>query len=284
MPCTIVAEIGINHNGDLDRAKQLIRLAHFGGAQYVKFQKRMPELCVPRGQWEVERDTPWGTMPYIEYKRRMEFGKADYLELDRYCAQLGIGWFMSVWDLPSLDFAVSFKPDYIKIPSALITEEELVVRAAQAGVPLILSTGMSTPDEIRRAVDWAAGAPRLIIMHCHSAYPAPSEELNLRCIPQLQIDYPEAVIGYSGHEYGLEPTVWAVVLGAEMVERHICIRHDDWGTDQLSSVEGHAFERLVTHIRSAELALGDGHKIVWPSEQTAMLRLRPTVAQGVTDG
>jgi N-acetylneuraminate synthase len=278
MACTVVAELGINHQGDLRTAKQLISAAAHAGADLVKLQKRMPELCVPEGQRDVPKDTPWGRMSYLDYKRRMEFGKADYFEIDRYCAELGIGWFLSVWDLPSLEFALPFRPPYLKIPSALLTDEELVTGAAGAGVPLILSTGMSTTYQIRRAVDWAAGAPSLTLLHCHSAYPAPSAELNLRCIQQLRTDHPDATIGYSGHEYGLEPTVWAVVLGAEMVERHICLRHSDWGSDQLASVEVPAFGRLVTRIRSAEAALGDGHKRVWESEQTAMQRLRPNAA------
>lgn len=286
MPCTIIAEIGINHNGDLTTAKELIVAAKQAGADYVKFQKRLPELCVPDKQKDVPKQTPWGTMRYIDYKRHMEFGKADYFEIDRFCAEVGIRWFLSVWDVPSLEFALPFKPDFVKIPSALIVDEHLVKSATESGVPLILSTGMSTSNEIRRAVDWATGARGLILMHCHSAYPAPSEELNLRCVQQLALDYPEAAIGYSGHEFGLEPTVWAVVLGAVVVERHITLNRSMWGSDQLASIEPLGFQRLVRHIRSAEAALGDGHKIVWPSEQTAMKRLRPqsAFATGETDG
>jgi len=284
MPCQVVAEIGINHNGELNAALALIEAAARAGADYVKFQKRTPDLCVPVEQRDVPRETPWGTMPYIAYRYRMEFDKDDYAIIDAHCEVHGVKWFLSVWDRPSLDFALEWRPDYVKLPSALLTVESLVRAAAGAGVPLVLSTGMSTLDEIQRAVDWASAAPHLTIMHCHSAYPAPSEELNLRCIETLAKQYPHATVGYSGHEFGLEPTVWAVILGAQIVERHITINRSLWGSDQLASVEPLGFERMVGHIRSAERALGDGIKTVWPSEQTAMQRLRPQPAIASSGG
>lgn len=281
----LVAEAGVNHNASLDVACQLVTAAAQAGADYVKFQKRDPEACVPREQWDVERDTPWGRMTYIEYKRLMEFDEAAYEKIDRVAAEHGIGWFLSVWDTPSLVFALQWKAAYVKIPSALLTNAVLVGQAASAcagtaNPDLVLSTGMSTSEQIEEAVRvaYASGLKphELWLLHCHSAYPAPTRELNLRCIETLRRQYPGAHIGYSGHELGIATTEWAVVVGAEMVERHLTVDKTMWGSDQMASLEPLSFERLVRHVHSVRRALGDGVKVVHDSEKAAMQRLRPT--------
>jgi len=301
----VVAEIGINHNGDPALAEQLIVAAARAGADAVKLQKREPELAVPPEQWQVPRETPWGTMPYIEYKRRMELDLATLVQLQRVAKRCGIELFFSVWDMPSLQLVSKhFGPAYMKVPSAKLTDHGLVAAAAEwcgkAGSQLVLSTGMSTAEEIVDAVQVAytglhlgldQGGQRdplpLWVLHCHSAYPAPTAELNLQHVQTLQQQLvPESpgtvpiVVGYSGHEFGVSPTVWAVVLGARMVERHMTLDRTMWGTDQLASVEPLAFERMVRQIRSAEQALGDGVKVVWPSELPALQKLRGAPADG----
>lgn len=273
----VVAEVGINHNGSLDLALRLIDVAELAGADYVKFQKRTPELCVPDDQKDRPRETPWGTMPYLEYKKRIEFGEEEFDVIDDYCARLGIPWFLSVWDEPSVMFAAQYdSAPYIKIPSACITDAHLVRKVATTGRHVIFSTGMSTLDEVDVAesiVRQVAGEGRYTILHCHSAYPAPHDELNLRMIPELRERY-LARVGYSGHEYGLEPSVWAVVMGAEMIERHVTLSHDMWGSDHEASVEPLPLVQLVKRIRSAERAMGDGEDRVWESEKPARTRLR----------
>lgn len=282
---TLVAEGGLNHAGSLAVALRLVEAAAHAGADYIKWQKRTPELCVPREMWDVPKETPFGVLPYIDYRERMEFGAAEYQQIDSACAEHGIGWFMSVWDVPSLEFALQWDPPFVKVPSALLVNDELVAAAASSGVPLILSTGMSTAEQIEHAVQQAYQATELWLLHCHSAYPAPTRELNLRCIPALSARYPHAHIGYSGHEIGIATTTWAVVLGARMVERHLTVDRTMWGSDQLASLEPLAFERLVRHVRSAERAVGDGVKRVFESERSAMLRLRPeTTQEPVTAG
>ena len=295
MSVTVVAEIGINHNGSLDLAKQLIEKAAWAGADYVKFQKREPELAVPQDQWETRRQTPWGEVSYIDYKRKMEFDFDQLNELRRHAKLHSIGMFLSAWDLPSLEVARDFAFDMIKLPSAMLTNKLLVRAATQLAMKqpcdLVLSTGMSTAEEVADALLWVGeewGEPTegsincLWLLHCHSAYPAPTSELNLNLIPGLMIDAPELCspapvrIGYSGHEWGIDPTVWAVVMGAQMVERHITLDRTMWGTDQLASVEPLAFAEMVGKIRSFEKAAGDGEKIVWDSELPAREKLRGT--------
>lgn len=246
----IVAEAGINHNGDINIAKQLILTAKAAGCDYVKFQKRTPPLCVPKEQQNVIKQTPWGEMTYLEYKERVEFDEDQYSELFLYARSLNIEMFASVWDLPSVDFMSRFT-QIGKIPSALITNIPLLQEARRRFKTLIISTGMSTEEEIKNAYSY--GLPD-VVMHTNSSYPAPMEELNLRYITQLHNIFPKAEIGYSGHEYGLVGTFAAVVLGATWVERHITLDHNMWGSDQSSSIEPSGLFKLVRGIRDIEKA------------------------------
>lgn len=271
-PTYITAEIGINHNGDLEIAKRMILEAFRTGVDSVKFQKRTPEICVPRDQWDMMRETPWGYISYIEYRRKMEFNQEQYAEIDRYCKELGIDWFASVWDEPSVDFMEQFDPVAYKIPSAALTDHGLLRHLRSTGRPLILSTGMSTMEQIRAAVS-VVGTDNLIITHATSTYPCDPSELNLKVIQKLREEFP-CPIGYSGHEVGLIPSVVAVALGACVVERHITLDRAMWGSDQAASVEPQGFERLVKYIRVTELALGDGVKRVYESELSSIKKLR----------
>jgi N-acetylneuraminate synthase len=271
-PTFVVGEIGINHNGDLDIAKQLIDVAKWSGADAVKFQKRTPELCVPDDQKEKMRETPWGYITYLEYRYKVEFGKEDYQEIDRYCKEKGVMWFASSWDEKSVDFLENFDPVCYKIASASLTDEVLLKRLKETGRPLILSTGMSTIEEIRKAVKFL-GLKNLLITHTTSTYPCEPEELNLTMIQTLQKEF-SIPIGYSGHEVGLIPSVIAVSLGACLVERHITLDRALWGSDQAASVEPGGLRRLVKYIRVTEQSLGDGKKRVYESEMPSLKRLR----------
>ncbi|MGA9347282.1 MAG: N-acetylneuraminate synthase family protein [Anaerolineae bacterium] len=271
-PVYIVAEIGINHNGDLDIAKRLIDAAKVAGCDAVKFQKRTPDKCVLAEQRNTLRETPWGLITYLEYRYHVEFGYEEYREIDHYCRERGITWFASVWDEESVDFMEAFDPPCYKIPSAALTDRALLRHVRATGRPIILSTGMSTMEEIWAAVD-VLGTENLLITHCTSTYPCKPGELNLRVIPTLQREF-DCPIGYSGHEVGLQTTYAAVVLGACYVERHITLDRAMWGSDQAASVEPWGFMRLVRDIRVTEKALGDGIKRVYESEKPIMQRLR----------
>ena len=271
-PVFVVAEIGINHNGSLDIAKKMIQGAKRAGCDAVKFQKRTPEICVPKDQWSIERDTPWGRMTYIDYRHKVEFGKDEYKEIDRYCKKLGIIWFASCWDLDAVDFMEEFDPPIFKTASASLTDSELLKRHTKLNKPVLVSTGMSTMEEIEQAVG-LFGFDHLLIAHSTSSYPCKYEELNLRMVTTLREKYP-VPIGYSGHETGLSPTWAAVALGANFVERHITLDRAMWGTDQAASVEVDGFYRLVRNIRDIETALGDGVKKVYESELSARKKLR----------
>ncbi|MDO5500559.1 MAG: N-acetylneuraminate synthase family protein [Propionibacteriaceae bacterium] len=269
----VTGEIGINHNGDLDNALRLIDAAVHAGADAVKFQKRTPEVCTPRDQWDLERDTPWGRMPYIDYRHRVEFGVEEYGRIDEYCKAKGIDWFASPWDVESVDFLEQFDLPAHKVASASLTDDELLQRLRATGRTVILSTGMSTPTQIRHAVE-VLGSEQILMCHATSTYPARPEELNLRMINTLNAEYPNVPIGYSGHETGLQTTLAAVALGAVFIERHITLDRAMWGSDQAASVEPGGFERLVRDIRVIENALGDGVKKVYDSELGPMKKLR----------
>jgi N-acetylneuraminate synthase len=273
MPVYVIAEIGINHNGSLETAKRLIDGAVLSGADAVKFQKRTPERCVPRDQWDIERDTPWGRMTYIEYRRRMEFDAQGYAELDRHCRERRIQWFASCWDEESVDFMEAFEPPCYKVASASLTDLALLEKMRATGRPLMISTGMSTAEEIDAAVT-TVGREDLLIAHATSSYPCPPAHLNLRMIETLRQQYPECPIGYSGHEVGLSPTWAAVTLGATFVERHITLDRAMWGSDQAASVEIGGLMRLVSNIRDIERALGDGVKRIYEGELSARKKLR----------
>jgi N-acetylneuraminate synthase len=271
----LIAEIGINHNGDMQIAKKLIDATFATGWNCAKFQKRTPDICVPEHQKSIERDTPWGKMTYLDYKKRLEFEEPEYDQIMRYCKDKPIDWTASVWDLNSLEFILRYDtPPFLKIPSALITDLELLTETAKSGLPVIISTGMSSIDEVDEAVKMLEKyASQFVVMHCNSSYPAKIDELNLSLIPKLQKRY-QCVIGYSGHEYGLDSTTMAVVLGAKVIERHVTIDRSLWGTDQKSSVEIQGMDKLYKQINSVSKTLGDGEKRVFESEMPIRKKLR----------
>jgi len=277
-PVFMIAEIGINHNGNLDIAKKLIDAAFACDWHCVKFQKRTPDLCVPEDQKNILRDTPWGRITYLDYRYKVEFGHEEYSYIDRYCREKPVYWTASVWDMPSLEFMLTYNVPFIKIPSAKLTDHELLKFAAQSGKPVILSTGMSTIEEVDEAVEvlekYSHGD--YVLMHTNSAYPSPVDELNLRVINYLKDRY-KCVVGYSGHEYGLEPSVIAVSLGAKIIERHITLDHNMWGSDHAASLEVHAMDMLYKRIKEIKHVFGDGAKKVTEAEMQARIRLRGNI-------
>lgn len=254
----IIAEIGINHNGDIEIAKQLIMVAKAAGCDYVKFQKRNPDVCVPEDQKNKIRQTPWGEMTYLEYKWRTEFNYEQYSEIDEFCKQIGIKWFVSVWDKDSVEFMDIFRrlgkayDGTMKIPSALITDLELCKYARANCDKLIISTGMSTEKEVRACI--SACNPD-VVMHTNSTYPCPVEELNLNYINWLKSWYPGLDIGYSGHEYGLVTTFATIPMGVTWIERHITLDRNMWGSDHSASIEPSGLFKLVKGIRDIESSL-----------------------------
>ncbi len=281
-PCYIIAEIGINHNGSVEIAKKLIDEAAHAKVDAVKFQKRTPEIAVPKDQWNVMRDTPWGRITYIDYKRKTEFGQAEYAEIDAHCKSLGVDWFASPWDTEAVGFLEQFDPVITKLASASLTDFVLIDKILKTGRPLIISTGMSMMKEIEAAVDYIhhfnAHYP-LMIAHSTSAYPCALEQLNLNMIPTLKKKYKTAPIGYSGHETGLSTTVAAVTIGGNFVERHFTLDRAMWGSDHAASVEPQGFQRLVRDIRDVEVAFGDGIKKVYDTELGPMKRLRLNISE-----
>jgi N-acetylneuraminate synthase len=274
MKTYIIAEIGINHNGDLAIAKRLIDIATVAGCDAVKFQKRNPDICVPDHQKHVMKETPWGEMTYLQYKYRVEFGQEEYDEIDQYGREKGIAWSASPWDLDSLEFLQQYNIPFIKVPSAMITNEKLMRGCAHTGMKVIFSSGMSTLAETDQAVDWMRqeGA-EFALLHCNSTYPAPLEDLNLRCIQTLRERY-NCEVGYSGHEFRLGTTVASVYLGATILERHITLDRTMWGSDHLASVEPQGLIKLVKGVRELEIALGDGQKRVTEGEIPVRKKLR----------
>jgi len=272
-PVYIIAEIGINHNGNLNIAKKLIDGAVFAGCDAVKFQKRTPELCTPIDQWNIQRETPWGRMTYIDYRRKIEFGLAEYTEIDSYCRHKGIHWFASAWDECAVEFMEQFNPVVYKMASATITDSDLLVKIKNTMKPVILSTGMSSMEQIEQAIS-LLDINNLLLAQSTSSYPCKLNELNLLVIRSFAEKYSKIPIGYSGHETGLAPSYAAVALGASFLERHITLDRALWGTDQAASVEITGMFRLVKDIRDIEKALGDGNKIVYDSEKPAQEKLR----------
>lgn len=255
MKTKIIAEIGINHNGDIEIAKQLILVAKAAGCDYAKFQKRNPDICVPEEQKSLMRKTPWGEITYLEYKWKTEFGEKEYDEIDRFCKEIGINWFASVWDKTSVDFMTKYKTDLgttMKIPSALITDLDLCEYAREKSDCLMISTGMSTEEEIRSCIEVCNPD---VIMHTNSTYPCPVEELNLNYITWLKNTYPEKEIGYSGHEYGLVTTFATIPMGVTWIERHITLDRGMWGSDHSASIEPSGLFKLVKGVRDIENSL-----------------------------
>lgn len=272
-PVYIIGEIGINHNGSLDLAKKLIDGAAHAGCDAVKFQKRTPELCVPKDQWNIERDTPWGRITYIDYRHKVEFGLNEYEQIDDYCRRKGIDWFASPWDEEAVSFLEAFRPVMYKLASASLTDTLLLNKIKSTHRPLMLSTGMSTIEEVESAVK-LVGTDNLLLAQSTSTYPCKLEELNLSVIKTYKEMFPDVPIGYSGHETGLAPTLAAVALGATFIERHITLDRAMWGTDQAASVEIIGLQRLVKDIRDIEKSLGDGIKKVYDSELGSIKKLR----------
>jgi N-acetylneuraminate synthase len=270
-PCFIVAEVGINHNGDLNLAKRLIALARDKGCDGVKFQKRTVDVVYSPEELGRPRESPFGST-VGDLKRGLEFGFTQYQEIDRYCRELDIMWFASPWDERSVDFLEQFNPPCYKIPSARLTDLGLVQYARKTGRPLIISTGMSTMEEIQEAVD-VTDEDKLVLLHCTSTYPSAEKELNLGVIPQLMEAF-DCPVGYSGHEVGVVTSVMAVVLGACVVERHVTLDRAMWGSDQAASLEPHGLELLTKYIRTWPIALGDGRKRVYDSEKPILEKLR----------
>ncbi|MFI7585655.1 N-acetylneuraminate synthase family protein [Spongisporangium articulatum] len=271
-PVYVIAEIGINHNGDVELAKKLIEIAADAGADAVKFQKRTPEIAVPKDQRNVMRDTPWGRMTYLDYKYKVEFEDEQYAEIDLHCAKHGVQWFASPWDVPSVEFLEKFDVVTHKVASASVTDVELLRALRETGKPVILSTGMSTLEEIDAAVE-ILGTDKLVVLHATSTYPLPPEEANLRTIETLSERY-GVPVGYSGHERGLQISLAAVALGAVAVERHVTLDRTMWGSDHAASLEPEGFRHLVRDIRILQTAMGDGVKRVFEGELAPRARLR----------
>ncbi|MCR4691273.1 MAG: N-acetylneuraminate synthase family protein [Lachnospiraceae bacterium] len=273
----MIAEIGINHNGDINIAKKLMDAANATGWHSVKFQKRTPELAVPEAQKNQPKSTPWGDMTYLEYKYKVEFEKPEYDIIDAYCKDKGMGWSASPWDLPSLEFLLQYDIPYIKIASASNGRDSMLRAAAESKVPVIMSTGMTETAEVDHAVEILEkyGNGDYILLHTNSAYPAPVGDLNLRMINTLRKRY-DCLVGYSGHEANLEPTIAAAVLGACVIERHVTLSHDMWGSDQKASLEVHAMDMLNKRIGAVYDALGDGVKYMSEAEKKQREKLRTT--------
>ncbi len=276
-PVYVIAEIGLNHNGDVELAKRLIDVAADSGAQAVKFQKRTPAISTPEHMKNTPRETPWGTMTYLEYRYRVEFDREQYIEIGDYATVRGMSWFASPWDEVAVEFLEDLGVVAHKVASASVTDIAMLEALAATGKPIILSTGMSTLDQIDRAVE-TLGTEKLVILHATSTYPLPPEEANLRMIPTLQQRYPGVPIGYSGHERGLQISIGAVALGAVAVERHITLDRTMWGSDHAASLEPVGFDHLVRDIRVLGEALGDGVKRIYPGELAPLAKLRRTPA------
>ena len=276
-PVYVIAEIGLNHNGDVELAKQLIDVAAGAGAQAVKFQKRTPDISTPEHMKSVPRETPWGLMTYLEYRHRVEFDRDQYVEIGDYATVCGLDWFASPWDEPAVDFLEDLNVVAYKVASASVTDVGLLRAIADTGKPVILSTGMSTIDQVDAAVEALEGSP-LAVLHATSTYPLPPEEANLRMITTLGDRYPGVPVGYSGHERGLQISLAAVALGATVVERHITLDRTMWGSDHSASLEPTGFEHLVRDIRIIGEAMGDGVKRVYPGELAPQAKLRRVVA------
>lgn len=269
--CFIIAEIGINHNGDINLAKKLIKMAHDLGADAVKFQKRTVDVVYSKHELEMERPNPFGNTNG-DLKRGLEFGYEEYKVIDEYCKSLSILWFASCWDEASVDFIEQFNPPCHKISSACLTDDNLIKYIKSKGRPILLATGMSTQEEIDHAVE-ILGQDNLVLMHCTSTYPSCEAELNLNVIPNFMKRY-NCPIGYSGHEKGVFPSVLAASMGACAVERHITTDRTLWGSDHPASLEPDGLRRLVRDIRLLNTIKGDGKKVVYESEKPIIKKLR----------
>jgi N-acetylneuraminate synthase len=275
----IIAEIGINHNGDLEIAKEMIKKSKDAGADVVKFQKRTIDLVYTPEYLVQFRESPWGTTQRAQ-KEGLEFGKAEYDEIDRFCRELGIVWFASAWDMESQEFLAVYNLKYNKIASAMIVNFPLLEMVAQEGKHTFISSGMSTYEEIDEAVAiFRKHACPFELMHCNSTYPMKNEDANLLVIPELRKRY-GCDVGYSGHEVGRIVSLSAVALGATSVERHVTLDRAMYGSDQAASIQFQDMARLIVDIRCVEVALGDGVKCLTESELATREKLRPGRVKG----
>ncbi len=271
--CKLIAEIGINHNGDLNTAKKMIKKAKVCGFDLVKFQKRNCDIIVPEEKKQVPKETPWGIMPYIEYKKRLEFLAEEYQEIDDYCHIVGIDWFASPWDVDSVKFLNQFDCRYIKIASACITDFKLLKTIMKTDKEIIISTGMSTQKEFKEAMS-IVGDNVSCIMACTSTYPSLPDEMNLQFMNTLKLEYRDFPIGFSNHSPGILFAATSVIYGAEMIEVHITLDRSMFGSDQSSSIEEHGMRILSKYVRDLEKAIGDGKWTVYPSEEECKENLR----------
>ena len=270
-PCFVIAEIGINHNGSIDLAKRMIDEAVMAGCDAVKFQKRTVTKVYTPEELDVYRPNYYGSTNR-DLKNGLELSYEDYQEIDKYCKSKKIMWFASCWDIDSVDFIEQFDVPCHKIASALLTDDELLLHVKKTGKPILLSTGMSTMDEIRHAVK-LLGEDNLVLFHCTSTYPTDHNEINLKVIETFKKEF-SCPIGYSGHERGLLPSILSVELGAAAVERHITVDRTLWGSDQAASLEPEGLRRMVRDIREVKKVLGDGIKVVYDSEIPVKNKLR----------
>lgn len=271
----IIAEAGINHNGDIDIAKKLINIAALAGCDAVKFQKRTPDICVPENMKPMMRSTPWGEMTYLEYKKKIEFGKEEYDEIDSYAKSLTIDWSASAWDIPSLQFLDNYNLPFHKVASAMTTNLEFLKEVALRKKLTYVSTGMCSWENIDKAVEIFKFAKcPIVLMHTTSVYPADDAFLNLKLIETMARRYPEIPIGYSGHEASISPSIVAVTLGASVLERHITLDRSMWGTDHSASLEPTGLNQLVGAIRKISIVLGSGERVSIPQEEEVAKKLR----------
>jgi len=268
----LVAEIGINHNGDIDIAKRLIDIAHVAGCDYVKFQKRTIDVVYEKEELDKYRESPWGTTNR-EQKEGLEFGREEYDAIDQYCREKGIGWFASPWDLESLEFLRSYKQDYVKVASAVLTDNELIDKMKGFSAEIVISTGMSTKEELDQALSRVGNRTRYILA-CTSTYPTVDEEMNLNFIKTLQEQYPAYNIGFSNHSPGIIYSVVSAALGAKMIEFHITLNRAMYGSDQAASIEVGGLMQLSKHVRNVEKAMGTGDWTVFDSEEAIKQKLR----------
>jgi N-acetylneuraminate synthase len=271
-PCFIIAEIGINHNGSLEIAKKLIDVASDAGCDSVKIQKRNPDICVPEHQKGIIRETPWGQMTYLDYKKKIEFKTDDCLKLKEYAEKKGLIFFASCWDADSVNEMNKINIDLFKIASASITDSNLLKAISKTKKPVIISTGMSTLQEIETAISYFDKS-RIAILHTVSSYPSDNDEIDLNIMLSYKKKY-NTVIGYSGHEKGLQISIAAAALGAKVLERHITLDRSMWGTDQSASLEPRGLKELVRDVRIIEKCLGNGEKKILESEIPIRKKLR----------
>jgi len=257
---TFISEIGINHNGSVLLAKKMMKLAKDCGSQYVKFQKRTPEITTPENKKDMLRETPWGQMTYLQYKKKIEFGKKEYDEINKYSKKIGIGWFASAWDIESLNFLKKYNSKYNKVASAMITNSRFLREVAKEKKTTFISTGMCTLKDIQNAVKiFKSKKCKFILMHSVSTYPCKEEDLNLSMIPFLKKNF-KCEVGYSGHESTVSPSIGACYLGADYIERHITLDRAMWGTDQSASLSPEGLKNLIKMLNKIQVILGDGKK------------------------